>query len=113
MEKQKISKETPEETKAQRHQNLMNTIIAETFSRHSKLDESEFLEKIGFKDTGKTEDEAIRIAKYNVLVQITKTILSIEQKMNIINAILRRYLLQEGLAEEVSEEELNKEEKGE
>jgi hypothetical protein len=113
MEKQKIAKELTEEEKQERHHNLLNTIIAETFSRHSKLTEEEFLENIGFKDSDKNEEEAIRIAKYNVLLQITKTILSIEQKMNVVNSLLRRYLLGEGLVEEVDEKELNKDEQGE
>lgn len=113
MEKEKIAKETPEEIKSAKHQNLMNLIIAETFSRHSKLSDEEFLEAIGFKDSGKTEDEAIRISKYNLLLAITKKFLSIEEKMNFIYGIMKTYLIDENLVEEVPMAELNKEEKGE
>ena len=113
MEKEKISNKTPEQQRAERHQNLMNTIIAETFSRHSKLDENEFLEKIGFKDTDKTEDEAVRIAKFNAIIAITKKILSVEEKLNFVTGIMKTYLLKEGIVEEVDEKELKKDEKGE
>lgn len=113
MEKQRIAKEPTEEVKKERHHNLMNAIIAETFSRHSKLTEEEFLESIGFKDSGKTEEEAIRIAKYNVILAITKEILSLKEKVQFLKGIMKTYLLNEGLVEEVDEEELNKEEKGE
>ena len=39
--------------------NLMNFIIAKTFSRHAKMTEEEFLKDIGFEGSGKTEDEAV------------------------------------------------------
>lgn len=114
MEKEKISNKTPEQQRSERHQNLMNTIIAETFSRHSRLSEEEFLEKIGFKDTGKAEDEAVRIAKFNALIGITRKIFNIEEKVNFITGVFRTYLLEEGLVEEVDEAELKKDdEKGE
>ena len=113
MKKDKIAKETPEEIKSAKHHNLMNLIVAETFSRHSKLNEEEFLEKIGFKDAEKTEDEAVRIAKFNLLIEITKKFLSIEEKVNFVTGIMKTYLLEEDLVEEVPYEELEKENKGE
>ena len=55
--------------------NLMNMIIAKTFSRHSKMTEEEFLKDIGFAGSGKTEEQAVRIAVMNVLVETTKQLL--------------------------------------
>ena len=49
----------------------MRSIIAKTYSRHALLSEEEFLKKIGFEGSGKSEEEAIRIATFNVLVEAT------------------------------------------
>lgn len=51
--------------------NLLNFIAAKTYIRHSKLSEQDFLKEIGFEETGKTEDEAINIAKMNVYIETT------------------------------------------
>ena len=48
---------------------ILRAIIAKTYSRHALLNEQEFLKEIGFEGSGKTEDEAIRIATFNVLVE--------------------------------------------
>ena len=115
---EKIPFKTPEQVKAEKHQSVMDSIIAQTFARHSKLDEKEYLEKIGFKDVEISEDKAVRSATFNVLVALTKEILSVENKINMANGILRTYLLDEGIAEqeteqESKEKEQEKNEKGE
>lgn len=58
---------------------LMNMIIAKTFSRHAGMTEEEYLQEIGFAGSGKTEDEAVRIAFMNVLVKATKELLAAKQ----------------------------------
>lgn len=50
---------------------ILRGIIAKTYSRHALLGEKEFLKEIGFDGSGKTEEEAIRIATFNVLVETT------------------------------------------
>lgn len=55
--------------------NLMGFIIAKTFSRHANLSSEDFLKEIGFEGSGKSESEAIRIAKFNIMLEATKTLI--------------------------------------
>lgn len=84
-----MEKKTVEQM-AQEHtaDNLMNYLISTTYARHSKLSEKDFLKEIGYDKTGKTEEQAIRYAKYNVLVQTTSELLSLKRMINGINDIL-------------------------
>lgn len=102
---EKIPFKKPEQVRAEKHQSIMDSIIAQTFARHSKIEEKEYLEKIGFKDIEISEEKAVRSATFNVLVALTKEILSIENKINMANGILRTYLLDEGIAEQETEKE--------
>ena len=72
--------------------NLMNFIIAKTFSRHAKMTEEEFLKDIGFEGSGKTEDEAVRIAFLNVLTETTKQLIQAKQSFRNASALMKRYL---------------------
>lgn len=76
------NKKTPEQM-AQEHtaDNLLSYIIAKTFSRDSKLTEEEFLKEIGFEGSGKTEDQAIRIAIFNVLTESMKQFLMAKKSL--------------------------------
>ena len=80
--------------------NLMNFIIAKTFSRHAKMTEEEFLADIGFAGSGKTEDEAVRIAFLNVLVETTKQLIQAKQSFKSAVALLKTYLIDESIAED-------------
>lgn len=75
--------------------NLMNLIIAETFCRHSKLTEKEYLERLGLDKSGKPEDEALRIAKFNVMIETTRTIFELKEKLRLANEILKTMVLKE------------------
>lgn len=72
--------------------NLMNFIIAKTFSRHAKMTEEEFLKDIGFEGSGKTEDEAVRIAFLNVLTETTKQLIQAKQSFKNASALMKLYL---------------------
>lgn len=72
--------------------NLMNFIIAKTFSRHAKMTEEEFLKDIGFEGSGKTEDEAVRIAFLNVLTETTKQLIQAKQSFRNASALMKFYL---------------------
>ena len=72
--------------------NLMNFIIAKTFSRHAKMTEEEFLKDIGFEGSGKTEDEAVRIAFLNVLTETTKQLIQAKQSLRNASALMKLYL---------------------
>lgn len=76
--------------------NLMNFIIAKTFSRHSKMTEEEFLKDIGFEGSGKTEDEAVRIAFLNVLTETTKQLIQAKQSFRNASALMKLYLTEKG-----------------
>lgn len=80
--------------------NLMSFIIAKTFSRHSSMSEEEFLKDIGFEGSGKTEDEAVRIAFLNVLVETTKQLLQAKQSFKSASALMKLYLNGETIAED-------------
>lgn len=85
--------------------NLMNFIIAKTFSRHAKMSEEEFLKDIGFDGSGKTEDEAVRIAFLNVLVETTKQLLQAKQSFNSASALMKLYLNGDSITEDVKKGE--------
>lgn len=73
--------------------NLMNFIIAKTFSRHAKMTEEEFLKDIGFEGSGKTEDEAVRIAFLNVLTETTKQLIQTRSSFRNASALMKLYLM--------------------
>lgn len=79
--------------------NLMNFIIAKTFSRHAMMSEKEYLKDIGFENSGKTEDEAVRIAFLNVLVETTKQLLQAKESFKAATALLKTYLIDENITE--------------
>ena len=102
MEKdEKIKKKTAEE-RANDHEadNLLNYIIGSTFARHSKLSEEEFLKEIGFENSGKTEDEAIRIAIFNVLVATTNELLKAKNSIKMAHSLMKTCLIDEKIVEE-------------
>lgn len=101
MEEPKKNEELEKAKARQSHnKNLLNLIIAETFARHSKLNEEEFLKAIGFENSGKTEDEAIRIAMFNVLTEATNLFIKAKGIFNTASGLLRTYLLDEKIEEE-------------
>ena len=107
MEKdEKIKKKTAEE-RANDHEadNLLNYIIGSTFARHSKLSEEEFLKEIGFENSGKTEDEAIRIAIFNVLVATTNELLKAKNSIKMAHSLMKTCLIDEKIVEEESKGE--------
>lgn len=79
---------------------LLNMIVAKTYARHATLTEEEFLKEIGFEGSGKTEDEAIRIAIFNLLVETTKELFKAKEAFTYASAILSLYLKDENIVEE-------------
>lgn len=105
MEKEKKTAEQMAQEKTA--SNLMDFIIAKTFSRHSKMSEEEFLKDIGFENSGKTEDEAVRIAFLNILVETTKQFIQAKQSFKNATALMKTYLLDENIAEDGKSEANN------
>lgn len=101
-EKEKKSAEQMAEEKTAN--NLMNFLIAKTYSRHSQMSEEEFLKEIGFDGSGKTEDEAIRISIFNVLVESTNQLLAAKTSLKSAFGLMKLYLMNEGIAENKNEE---------
>jgi hypothetical protein len=101
MEKEDVKNKTAEE-RAKNHEadNLLNYIIGTTFARHSKLSEEEFLKEIGFENSGKTEDEAIRIAMFNVLVATTNELIKAKQSIKMAHSLIKTCLIDEKIVEE-------------
>lgn len=78
---------------------ILNMIVAKTYARHSKLTEEEFLKEIGFENSGKTEDEAVRIAIYNLLIETTRELFKAKEAFSYASAILSLYLKGENITE--------------
>lgn len=98
MKKQENEKKTQGEKYAEERkgEQLLNAIIAKTYSRHALMNEKEFLQDIGFGESGKSESEAVRIAISNLLIEMTGTLFKIKNSMNYVNEMLKIYLLNEG-----------------
>ena len=101
MENEEKKTKTAEE-RAENHEadNLVNYIIGSTFSRHSNLSEDEFLKEIGFENSGKTEDEALRIAVFNVLVATTNELLKAKQSIKMAHSLMKTCLIDEKITED-------------
>ena len=56
------------------------------------MTEEEFLKDIGFEGSGKTEDEAVRIAFLNVLTETTKQLIQAKQSFRNASALMKLYL---------------------
>lgn len=75
--------------------NLLNFIIAKTYARQANMTEEEFLKSIGFKGSGKTENEAFRIALMNVLIALSNKIIDTRQKIQDITQCFKMMLVDE------------------
>ena len=75
--------------------NLLNFIIAKTYARQAKMTEEEFLKSIGFDGSGKTENEAFRIALMNVLIALSNKIIDTRQKIQDITQCFKMMLVEE------------------
>jgi hypothetical protein len=82
MDEKKKEKKVEQMAQKQTASNLVKYIIAETFARHSKLSEEEFLKEIGFDGKGVNEDKAIRIGCFNIMISMMNYMLEIENKFN-------------------------------
>lgn len=95
MEKEEKKKtKTVEEKVAERQaNNLLNFIIAKTYARQAEMSENEFLESIGFAETGKSENEAFRIALMNILIAISNKVIDSRQKIKNITECFKLMLV--------------------
>lgn len=80
--------------------NLMNYLIAKTYSRHSKLTEDEFLKEIGFEGSGMTEAEAVRMAVFNVLVETTKELFRCKTSLQYAHGLIETCVKDEKIEKE-------------
>lgn len=80
--------------------NLLNFIIAKTYARHANMSEEEFLKDIGFEGSGKTEEEAVRVALANILIELSNKIIDTRQKIQNITACFKMNLIDEENKEE-------------
>lgn len=104
MEEEKKTKTAEERFADREANNLMNFIIAKTFSRHSLLSEEEYLKEIGFEGSGKTEEEAVRIATFNVITETMNEFLRAKQSLRMATGLMKLYLNGESIEEDKKEE---------
>lgn len=96
-EKIKYAEKCAEERKGNQ---ILNMIIAKTYARHAEMSEEEFLKDIGFEGSGKTEDEAIRISIFNILIATMNTFIQTKGRLDYAKELLKLYLSDETLVEE-------------
>lgn len=98
--KEKKEKKTAEQ-RANDHEanNLLNMIIAKTYARHSQMTEAEFMADIGFADSGKTEAEAVRVAKFNVIVELTNQLFRAKNSIKMAHGIMKMCFNDEDIIE--------------
>lgn len=101
--KPKLPEKTPEQIIAESHNGIMNTIITQTFTRHAGLPEKTYLKRLGFKNVKISEERAVRIAKFNVILELTKTLLDCVGKANMITNFYRTYLQENDFVEKETE----------
>ncbi len=66
---------------------LLDNIIAQTFSRNTETGEREFVNGLGFTAT-LTEENAVRVSKINLLIEITKELLTLKEHAMWLEGIL-------------------------
>lgn len=103
--KAKLPYEKIIEQRNREHNSVLNEIISLTMMRDLGLEEKEYLKKIGFGETDKTEEEAHRISIYNIVLDMQKVILSIERQLEMINGTFEAFMLEKGMAERETESE--------
>lgn len=86
-EKKQFEKKLNKMFEDQTFSNLMRYLIAETFARHSELSEEEFLKELGF-DPKVGEDKAVRIALYNIIIEIMKLKFKNQEIIKTMQAVL-------------------------
>lgn len=96
---EKKEKTVEERVAEQQANNLMNFIIAKTFSRHSRMSEEEFLKEIGFEGSGKNEEEAVKIAMFNVITETMNQLLRAKQSLKMGVSLMKLYLNNESAVE--------------
>lgn len=69
---------------------VLEKIIALTFARHAGLPDDEFSEKMGI-SIEKGEEQAVREAKYNLMVACTKELFRARHTINIVGATMKLY----------------------
>ena len=98
--KEKTKKTAEDRANDHEADNLLNYIIGSTFARHSQMSEEEFLKEIGFEDSGKTEDEAIRIDMFNMLVATTNELLKAKNSIKMAHSLMKTCLIDEKITED-------------
>ena len=63
--------------------NLLNSIINETFCRYNDLDKQEFKEKLKLADSTLSENKLVKMGIYDIMVELIKQTMKLEQKTNI------------------------------
>ena len=87
-------KEIEEEKKEpeKKGERMLELIVGKTYARHLGLSEEDYLKEIGFKDSGKSEDDAVRIAMFNVATEMAKEMVRAKGTLNMIVGIMKTFL---------------------
>lgn len=69
---------------------LIDKMVALTYARHAELDEKAFLKAFNF-DENENEEEVVRLARYNLIVAISKEYLKAINTVQRLTAILKEF----------------------
>lgn len=69
---------------------LIDKMVALTYARHAELDEKSFLKAFNF-DENENEEEVVRLARYNLIVAISKEYLKAINTVQRLTAILKEF----------------------
>lgn len=75
--------------------NIMDIIVGETLARHNKLSEMDYLKRIGFGDKNISEEKASRIARFNAMQELTKGIVELNGRLNLLKETAKMFLSEE------------------
>lgn len=103
MAKKKQQKQVKQE-QVKMGEELIDKMVALTYARHAELDEKEFLKAFNF-DENENEEEVVRLARYNLIVAISKEYLKAINTVQRLTAILKQFFDDEKKDEQQPTEE--------
>lgn len=68
----------------------MDIIIADTITRYTELDEKEYLEKLGIKNTeGLNENDAVNFSMFNIMMELMREVLIMNKNAEALNCLFK------------------------
>lgn len=72
--------------------NVVNLIVAKTLARHNDLSEADYLKRIGFGNKNVSEEKAVKIARFNIMQELTKAIIELNGRLSLLKETAKLFL---------------------